>query len=318
MIIFCDGVFDLFHIGHVNHFKKIKSMYPKCKLLVGVMNDKETTDYKRIPIYKEFKRCEFVNSCKYVDKVIVEYPSILDEDFIIKMKIDLVIHAFSNESDFFKQKKYFDIPIKLNKFKIIEYNTGISSTKLINKMSQNLNNTISEWETFWYSKKYLNLNLNLNDSIKEYFDIVTNQLLINHQDKILEIGSGNGIWCKFLNENYNYYGIDISETLSLRNIKLYASKIFIGDTSSLVFKDKYFDFSFSCFFYNYIKTNENCLQTLNEMIRVTKKGIFIIYLGNKDEYEKFYNNVIFKLSKIFKINTTFQKNITIIIINLNL
>ena len=100
MIIFCDGVFDLFHIGHVNHFRKIKILYPNSKLIVGIMNDKDTTSYKRVPKYNENKRIDFVKSCKYVDETIFEYPIILTEEFINDMKIDLVIHAFFDRNDF--------------------------------------------------------------------------------------------------------------------------------------------------------------------------------------------------------------------------
>ena len=43
MIIFCDGVFDLFHYGHVNHFKNIKDLYPDSYLIVGVLIDSIAT-----------------------------------------------------------------------------------------------------------------------------------------------------------------------------------------------------------------------------------------------------------------------------------
>ena len=45
MIIFCDGVFDWFHHGHVNHFKNIKELYPDSFLLVGVLNDLEALKF---------------------------------------------------------------------------------------------------------------------------------------------------------------------------------------------------------------------------------------------------------------------------------
>ena len=56
MIIFCDGVFDWFHHGHVNHFKNIKELYPDSFLLVGVLNDLEASSYKRKSHFNEEKR----------------------------------------------------------------------------------------------------------------------------------------------------------------------------------------------------------------------------------------------------------------------
>ena len=62
MIIFCDGVFDLFHNGHINHFKYIKELYPSSKLIVGILNDIETESYKRNPIFDQYKRARLTNN----------------------------------------------------------------------------------------------------------------------------------------------------------------------------------------------------------------------------------------------------------------
>ena len=51
MIIYCDGVFDLFHNGHINHFKQIKQLYPNSYLIVGVVSDSDASSYKRIPFF---------------------------------------------------------------------------------------------------------------------------------------------------------------------------------------------------------------------------------------------------------------------------
>jgi cytidyltransferase-like protein len=71
-----DGVFDLFHKGHINHLKKIKTIYPSSKLIVGILSDKETIKYKRKPIMNENYRKSLVDSCKYVDETVTEYPII--------------------------------------------------------------------------------------------------------------------------------------------------------------------------------------------------------------------------------------------------
>ena len=157
MIIFCDGVFDLFHEGHVNHFKKIKDMFPNCFLFVGVLNDKISTIYKRIPIFSEDKRISFVDSCKYVDKTTLDYPVIMTEEFITKHNIDLVVHAFSNVADYEKQFKYFEVPIRLNKMKVLDYNKGVSTSSIIKDIkSFNIKCETGEnkngWDKIWELK----------------------------------------------------------------------------------------------------------------------------------------------------------------------
>ena len=134
MIIFCDGVFDMFHYGHINHFKQIKDLYPESYLIVGVLSDKLATDYKRKPILNEFKRAELVKSCRYVNKVTCDFPLIMTENFIKENNIDLVVHAFSNKMDLDKQLEFFAVPIKLDKFKILDYDNSISTTAIINNL----------------------------------------------------------------------------------------------------------------------------------------------------------------------------------------
>ena len=62
------GVFDLFHIGHLNAIKQAKS---KCDfLIVGVHDDK--LNIKGVTFYYNLKqRVEMVNAIKYVDEVII-------------------------------------------------------------------------------------------------------------------------------------------------------------------------------------------------------------------------------------------------------
>ena len=155
MIIFCDGVFDLFHFGHVNHFKQIKDLYPDSFLIVGILNDELSTNYKRKPFFNELKRKKLVESCKYVDKTIFDYPIIMTEQFIDENNIDLIVHAFNNKHDHDNQQKYFEIPIKLNKFKILNYDNNISTTSILNNINTISNidtNDKSGWDLIWEKK----------------------------------------------------------------------------------------------------------------------------------------------------------------------
>ena len=73
MIIgYTTGVFDLFHIGHLNIIKKAKE---QCDfLVVGVSTDELVEREKnKIPFIPFSERMQIVESVKYVDKVVPQY-----------------------------------------------------------------------------------------------------------------------------------------------------------------------------------------------------------------------------------------------------
>ena len=70
MIIgYTTGVFDLFHIGHLNILKRAKSMCDY--LIVGVSTDENVFGYKhRYPVIPYNQRAEIIQALKYVDEVV--------------------------------------------------------------------------------------------------------------------------------------------------------------------------------------------------------------------------------------------------------
>ena len=66
------GVFDLYHLGHLNMFKRAKE---KCDyLIVGVVSDAGVRQFKHTePFIPYDERIEMVRSCRYVDEA-VEIP----------------------------------------------------------------------------------------------------------------------------------------------------------------------------------------------------------------------------------------------------
>ncbi|MFS0764127.1 MULTISPECIES: adenylyltransferase/cytidyltransferase family protein [Peribacillus] len=63
------GVFDLFHVGHLNILKKAKE---NCEyLIVGVSTDELVMEYKsQQPVIPHNERMEIIAGIKYVDKVV--------------------------------------------------------------------------------------------------------------------------------------------------------------------------------------------------------------------------------------------------------
>ena len=64
-----DGVFDLFHRGHLEAIKKTKLVAGKTgRVIIGVVSDEDTKSYKRNPIISEEDRVEIIKNIKNVDK----------------------------------------------------------------------------------------------------------------------------------------------------------------------------------------------------------------------------------------------------------
>ena len=72
MIIgYTTGVYDLFHIGHLNLLKNAKGMCDK--LIVGVTVDKLVAYKGKQSMIPFEDRIEIVRSCKYVDAAVPQY-----------------------------------------------------------------------------------------------------------------------------------------------------------------------------------------------------------------------------------------------------
>ena len=82
MRIYLDGVFDLFHRGHMESFKTVKKLYPNCTLVVGVVTDKTCESYKRTPIIHEEDRLEMIKGVKYIDEIIFPAPLYMSPEFL--------------------------------------------------------------------------------------------------------------------------------------------------------------------------------------------------------------------------------------------
>lgn len=90
--VYCCGVFDLCHLGHMKLFEKIAKSYDyPIWLIVGVHSDATVRDYKRDPIINEKFREESVKLCKYVNEVLPNAALIVTKEFCIDNKIDVVI-----------------------------------------------------------------------------------------------------------------------------------------------------------------------------------------------------------------------------------
>ena len=130
--VYVDGVYDLFHRGHVESLEKAKHIRPDVYLIVGLISDSTATGYKREPIFTDDDRYKLLKACRYVDQIVYHPPLILTSEFLERYKIDLVVHGFSDLSDLKKQQPFFE-QIK-DKFELLPYFPYNSTSKYISKI----------------------------------------------------------------------------------------------------------------------------------------------------------------------------------------
>lgn len=137
VIGYTTGVFDLFHVGHVNILKNCKQMCDK--LIVGITVD-ELVEYKNKKAIIPFtERCEILRACKYVDSVVPQINMDKMEAYR-RYKFEIMFVG----DDWFKTEKWNEIETEFSKLnvKVIYFPyTKTTSSTLINNTLENLRNS---------------------------------------------------------------------------------------------------------------------------------------------------------------------------------
>lgn len=142
MIIgYTTGVYDLFHIGHLNLLKNAKGMCDK--LVVGVTVD-ELVQYKGKRAMIPFEdRIELVRSCKYVDAAVPQY----DMDKLTACRKLGATYLFVGDDWFGTEKwKQYEMEFEEYGIKVVyfPYTKGISSTKITEALQAVRKNSLGD------------------------------------------------------------------------------------------------------------------------------------------------------------------------------
>ncbi|MDP7217993.1 MAG: adenylyltransferase/cytidyltransferase family protein [Arenicellales bacterium] len=129
MRVYVDVVADLFHYGHVKFFQKARAYGDF--LLVGVHSDQTVSSYKRSPILSMAERITVVKGCRYVDEVIGDAPLTIDQNWIKRHQIDLVVHSDDLSEE--EEMRMYEIPIGMGMYRRVQYTPDISTTKIIDR-----------------------------------------------------------------------------------------------------------------------------------------------------------------------------------------
>lgn len=135
--VYVIGVFDLFHIGHVEFLKKAKALGEK--LIVAVNGDQMVADYKRKPFYSEDDRLGIINSCKYVDEAFI-IRGYDNKKYIEKYEVDAIVHGNDWErASYLEQISVTEEYLRDRKAELVlvPYTHGISTSQLIKQIKEN-------------------------------------------------------------------------------------------------------------------------------------------------------------------------------------
>lgn len=127
--VYCDGVFDLMHLGHMNHMRNAGEF--GTRLLVGVVSDKNVQTYKRQPVMSMEERMDAVKAFGIADQVIPDAPMVIDQEFLDKWNIHVVCISpeYSAQDD-----KYYELPRQLGILRVMSRTPDISTTDLIERI----------------------------------------------------------------------------------------------------------------------------------------------------------------------------------------
>lgn len=135
--VYCDGVYDLCHIGHKTLFRN--ALAYGNRLFVGICGDKDCATYKRPPIMTHDERCAEVEACKSVTKIIPNAPCFgITKQFIDEHQIHVV--AFGQEYlDRYPDPKhdpYYGYPRTIGIAKPLPRTEGLSTSDLIRRIQR--------------------------------------------------------------------------------------------------------------------------------------------------------------------------------------
>ena len=189
--IYADGVFDLFHLGHMKQLEQCKRAFPNVTLICGIPSDEVTHKLKGLTVLSDKERCETLRHCRWVDEVVPDAPWCVTPEFLEEHKIDYVAHddipyVSADSDDIYK-------PIKeMGKFLTTQRTDGISTSDIITKIIRDYDKylmrnfargaTRQELNVSWLKKNELEFKRHIED-FRSYFK--KNQEALNSTSKDL-------------------------------------------------------------------------------------------------------------------------------------
>lgn len=130
--VYMDGVFDLFHVGHLRAIRICAALGDR--VVLGVTGDDDAASYKRRPTISQDHRVAVLRSVREVDDVVCPCPLVVTKEFVDEHDIDLVVHGYADEEDAARQQEFFAWPAEAGRFRRIPYCADLSTTDIVRRI----------------------------------------------------------------------------------------------------------------------------------------------------------------------------------------
>ncbi|KAI8081679.1 uncharacterized protein BX664DRAFT_340995 [Halteromyces radiatus] len=138
-VVYVDGTFDLFHVGHVEFLKRAKALGDF--LIVGVHDDQTVNAIKgsNYPLMNLHERALSVLACRYVDEVIIGAPYSVSEDILNKeYTVHIVAHSNTVTAPDLDGRDPYELPKQRGIYQIIDNpNSTITTDGIIDRIIEN-------------------------------------------------------------------------------------------------------------------------------------------------------------------------------------
>lgn len=144
-VVFIDGAWDLFHIGHIRAIREARKL--GTYLIVGVLDDQTVNSYRggNLPIMNVYERVLTVMGCRYVDEVVIGSPLVLSRDFIDSMRISAVVHgrapaheaSASSAAADAAAVDFYKVPKELGIYHQVDSQCDVTTSLIIDKILEN-------------------------------------------------------------------------------------------------------------------------------------------------------------------------------------
>jgi ethanolamine-phosphate cytidylyltransferase len=138
-VVYVDGGFDLYHLGHIEFLKEAKKLGDY--LLVGVHDDEAIRKVRgpNFPLMNLNERVLSVLSCRYVDEVVIGAPYSVTKDVLEKIyKVSVVGHGTNSVLPDSEKQDPYKLPRELGIYQTIESQySGITYNTIIERIVSN-------------------------------------------------------------------------------------------------------------------------------------------------------------------------------------